>query len=93
MTTPNNVLTDALNATITTMNGNESVLQNDMGNARVESAYLPEGYIPIGMKEYGGVIYIASYNPITKKGQVGSFPSPERNKETDNDNNLKWNLD
>ena len=93
MTTPNNVLTDALNATITTMNGNESVLQNDMGNARVESAYLPKGYIPIGMKEYGGVIYIASYNPITKKGQVGSFPSPERNKETDNDNNLKWNLD
>lgn len=79
MTTPNNVLTDALNATITTMNGNESVLQNDMGNARVESAYLPEGYIPIGMKEYGGVIYIASYNPVTEKGQVGSFPSPERN--------------
>jgi hypothetical protein len=68
MTTPNNVLTDALNATITTMNGNESVLQNDMGNARVESAYLPEGYIPIGMKEYGGVIYIASYNPVTEKG-------------------------
>nr|DAR76552.1 MAG TPA: hypothetical protein [Caudoviricetes sp.] len=65
MTTPNNVLTDALNATITTMNGNENVLQNDMGNARVESAYLPEGYIPIGMKEYGGVIYIASYNPVT----------------------------
>jgi len=68
MTTPNNVLTDALNATITTMNGNENVLQNDMGNARVESAYLPEGYIPIGMKEYGGVIYIASYNPVTEKG-------------------------
>lgn len=82
MTTPNNVLTDALNATITTMNGNESVLQNDMGNARVESAYLPEGYIPIGMKEYGGVIYIASYNPVTEKGQVGSFPSPERNIES-----------
>jgi hypothetical protein len=68
MTTPNNVLIDALNATITTMNGNESVLQNDMGNARVESAYLPEGYIPIGIKEYGGVIYIASYNPVTEKG-------------------------
>lgn len=82
LTTPNTVLTDALNATITTMNGNESVLQNDMGNARVESAYLPEGYIPIGMKEYGGIIYIASYNPITKKGQVGSFPSPERNIES-----------
>lgn len=84
MTTPNNVLTDALNATITTMNGNENVLQNDMGNARVESAYLPEGYIPIGMKEHGGIIYIASYNPVTEKGQVGSFPSPERNIENIN---------
>ena len=79
MVTPSNVLTDALNATIITMNGNESVLQNDMGNARIESAYLPSGYVPIGMKEHGGVIYIAAYNPLTKKGQVGSFPSPERN--------------
>ena len=79
MVTPSNVLTDALNATIITMNGNESVLQNDMGNARIESAYLPSGYVPIGMKEHGGVIYIAAYNPLTKKGQIGSFPSPERN--------------
>ena len=31
--TPNRVLTDALNATLVTMNGNEMVLQNDMGNA------------------------------------------------------------
>ena len=79
LTTPNNVLTDALNATLITMNGNEFVLQNDMGNGRVESAYLPSGYVPVGIKEYGGVIYVASYNPLTNKGQIGSFPSPERN--------------
>lgn len=78
--TPNTVLTDALNATLVTMNGNEMVLQNDMGNAKVENAKLPPGYIPIGMKEYGGIIYIACYNPLTNKGQIGCFPSPQRQK-------------
>lgn len=77
--TSDNVLIDALNATYITMNGNEKALQNDMGNGRVERAFLPPGYVPVGMKEYGGIIYIASYNPLTNKGQVGSFPSPERN--------------
>lgn len=78
--TPNTVLTDALNATLITMNGNENVLQNDMGNARVENAKLPPGYAPIGMKEYGGIIYVACYNPTTNKGQIGCFPSPQRQK-------------
>lgn len=77
--TPNNVYCNALNATITTMNGNENVLQNDMGNGRVETAYLPEGYIPLGTTELGGIIYIVSYNPLKNKCQIGSFPSPERN--------------
>jgi len=36
-----------------------------MGNRRVDNAYLPPGYEPVGIKEYGGVIYIAAYNPIT----------------------------
>lgn len=79
ITTPDNVLTNALNATLITYNGNEFVLQNDMGNGRVETAYLPSGYVPVGVKEYGGIIYVASYNPLTNKGQIGSFPSPERN--------------
>lgn len=74
----NESLTDALNATFVTMNGNEVVLQNDMGNRRVDNAFLPPGYEPVGMKEYGGIIYIAAYNPITNRSQVGSFPSPER---------------
>lgn len=79
MMVPNTAMTDALNATLVTMNGNEMVLQNDMGNARVNRAALPAGYVPVGMKEYGGIIYIACYNPITGKGQIGSFPSPQRN--------------
>ena len=83
LVTPNNVVTNALNATLITMNGNENALQNDMGNGRVETAYLPEGYVPIGTAELGGIIYIVSYNPLTDKCQIGSFPSPERNITTD----------
>ena len=75
----NHTLSGALNATMITMNGNELVLQNDMGNAKVESAYLPSGFVPVGMQEFGGIVYVASYNPFTKESQIGSFPSPERN--------------
>lgn len=76
---PENTLTDALNATFVTMNGNEAMLQNDMGNGRVETAFLPSGFVPVGIKEHGGIIYVASHNPLTGESQVGSFPSPERN--------------
>ena len=72
-------LTSALNATLLTFNGNEMSLQNDMGNGRVETAYLPEGYVPVGTCEFGDIIYIVSYNPIINKSQIGCFPSPERN--------------
>lgn len=76
---PNTALTNALNATFVTYNGNEGILQNDLGNGRVESAYLPEGFIPLGTTSFGGIIYVVSYNPIEDVCQVGSFPSPERN--------------
>lgn len=49
-----------------------------MGNCQVERAKLSAGFIPLGVKEYGGVIYIASYNPDTDECELGSFPSPER---------------
>ena len=75
----NDTLTDALNATIITFNGNEYMLQQDMGNGRIETAYLPKGYVPVGIAEHGGIIYVASYNPLTQRSQIGSFPSPERN--------------
>lgn len=87
----NDTLTDALNGTFITMNGNEVILQNDMGNAKIDNAYLPSGFEPVGIKEYGGVIYVASYNPLTNKSQIGSFPSPERrigNENTDLGGNL-----
>ena len=34
-TVPDNIRTDALNATMSTFNGNEQLLQNDMGNAKI----------------------------------------------------------
>lgn len=79
LNTPNDVLTNCLNGTLITYNGNEFTLQNDMGNGRVETAYLPQGYIPMGTTELGGIIYVVSYNPFLDKGQIGCFPSPERN--------------
>lgn len=79
MSTPNNCVTSALNATLVTYNGNEYILQNDMGNGRVETAFLPEGFVPVGTCSFGGIIYVASYNPLTGVSQLGSFPSPERN--------------
>lgn len=78
LTTPNSILSDALNATVITFNGNEFVLQNDMGNGIVERAKLSPGFLPLGVKEYGGIIYVASYNPDTQECELGSFPSPER---------------
>lgn len=90
--TPKNVLTDCLNGTIITNNGNENVLQNDMGNARVETAFLPEGYIPVGSCEFGDIIYIASYNPLINKCQLGCFPSPQRNIVSSNINNPQQSL-
>lgn len=78
-TISNEYLTDALNGTLISFNGNDMSYQNDLGNARIHNARLKPGFIPLGMKEYGGVIYVASHNPLSGDSEVGSFPSPERN--------------
>ena len=77
MLQPNDTLTDCLNGTLITYNGNENMLQNDMGNYELKYAQLPEGYIPMGMKEHQGILYIASWNPFEKRAQIGSYPSPK----------------
>lgn len=76
MLTPNTVLTDNLNGTFITYNGNELSLQNDAGNRAV--TYLSENFYPIGTVEHGGIIYIVSVKNPGKVGyafEVGSFPS------------------
>ena len=74
--TPNTVLTDALNATIVTYDGNEFSLQNDRGNYPLENCRLKPNYIPVGIKEHGDILYIVSYNPLDNHVEVGSYPSP-----------------
>lgn len=73
--TPNNVLTDCLNGTIITYNGNEFALQNDLGNYGFKYSGLSNGYIPVGMKEHANILYIISYNPLLNRVEIGSFPS------------------
>lgn len=75
--TPNNILTDCLNGTLITHNGNEYTLQNDLGNVDT-GASLTEGFIPLGVKEYNGILYIVSYNPETHHTEIGSYPSPSK---------------
>ena len=72
LVTPKTVLTDNLNGTFITYNGNEFCLQNDRGNKQVAS--LTAGYTPIGIKEYNGVMYIVSVNGNLT--EIGTYPSP-----------------
>ena len=74
---PNTVMTDCLNGTLITYNGNEFALQNDMGNYGFKNGGLSNGFVPVGMKEHQGVLYIISYNPIDNKVEIGSFPSQQ----------------
>lgn len=92
LVTPNNVLTDNLNGTFLTFNGDELSLQNDAGNTTIPvsdtepDVKLSPGFYPIGMKEYGGVLYIVSgkkgvnedgtRNPELDEIEFGSYPSP-----------------
>lgn len=74
--TPNTVLTDNLNGTFITYNGNEFCLQNDRGNTKV--AGLEDGFIPIGAKQYGGIIYIVSVND-NGLTEIGTYPGVDWN--------------
>lgn len=78
MQQPQTSYTDMLNGTLITYNDNEQMAQNDMGNYELKNAKLPEGYIPMGIKEYNGILYIISHNPETGKTQLGTYPSPRR---------------
>lgn len=83
LVTPNTFMTNCLNGTNITFNGNELVLQNDSGNTVLkyidsegeeQNVKLEDGYVPVGLKEYNGILYIASVN---KEGdcEIGSYPS------------------
>ena len=80
---PATALTDCKNGTILTYNGNELCLQNDMGNFGLKNCKLSPGYVPVGLKEYGGILYIVSYNPATDRTEIGSYPSTKVNARSD----------
>lgn len=99
LTDTKETLIDALNATLVTGNGNEMILQNDDGNVKIkykdsndsiQYAQLGDDHIPIGITEYGGIIYIVSLvytNNRVQYGEIGCFPSPSNwkaNKEEPN---------
>lgn len=88
LSTPSNVLTDCINGTFITYNGNEFSLQNDQGNIKLQYCKLKPNYIPVGIKEHGDILYIVSYNPLDKKVEIGSYPSPLQVSESDKDNNI-----
>ena len=52
-----------------------------MGNTRIQDSAtgnimsLSPGFIPVGMKEHGGIMYIASVNK-DGQGEIGTIPSP-----------------
>lgn len=79
ITTPNNVLTDNVNGTFITFNGDELALQNDAGNTKIlidgetdKYVQLTDWFYPLGVKEYGGVLYIVSGYDILKNIPVAT---------------------
>ena len=97
LSSQNTVLTNALNATLVTIDGDEMILQNDMGNLKatytqkngedgteeeVEVTLTPD-FIPIGINTLNGIAYIVSFNPNKQEGEIGTFPSPQYNLDGD----------
>lgn len=80
---PNTAYSRALNASLISGNGNEGTLQNDLGNITSSSLKLTPGFLPIGITTHNGIAYIASYNPKTEEGEIGTFPSPVSSDITD----------
>jgi hypothetical protein len=60
--------------------GNTEVLLDSNGDGAPDvpnvSAGLPDGFIPLAVKEFNNIAYIVSVNPITQEGELGTFPSP-----------------
>lgn len=57
------------------------MLQNDMGNTLIQDSKtghimgLSEGFVPVGLKEHGGIMYIVSADK-KGRGEIGTIPSP-----------------
>lgn len=90
MVTPNTVLTDCLNGTFITYDGNEFCLQNNRGNTDTK-ARLSEGFYPLGIKEHNGVLYIVSINNENVV-EIGTYPGLNWNILLENIGDLNYKL-
>jgi len=77
-----NVMTDAINATLTTKGENQLILQNMEGN-HVKTT-LTEGFKPLGVEVFNDIAYIISGRFDSTdggffEGEIGTFPSPDWN--------------
>jgi hypothetical protein len=74
-----NVMTDAINATLTTKGENQLILQNMEGNELITQ--LTPGFQPLGVKVFKDIAYIVSgrfdVNGVFIEGEIGTFPSPD----------------
>ena len=79
--TPPTVMTDAVNATITTDGENQFILQNIKSNELV--AQLTPGFQPLGIAVHKNIAYIISgefdSDGVFLKGEIGTYPSPQWN--------------
>ena len=72
----NSMLVHGRNLSFVTGENNNFIMTNIKGNEKLVDVYLTDGFLPIGVVEYLGIAYIASYNPDTGEGEFGSFPAP-----------------
>jgi len=74
-----NVLTDAINATLTTGGENQLILQNQQGTD-IQTELTPE-FIPLGVGVFNNIAYIVSgrfdNNGDFIEGEIGTYPSPD----------------
>lgn len=67
-------LSDAENIRIYNDRERGLILSNVKGNEKFFK--ITEGFIPIGVREYCGILVIISHNPFTGYDEVGTYPSP-----------------
>jgi hypothetical protein len=79
LNTKSNVMTDAVNAALTTKGENQLILQNMHGNEY--TATLTEGYVPLGVNVFNDISYIVSgkfdADGVFISGEIGTYPSPD----------------
>lgn len=72
LNTPKNIMTDALNASVTTTHEEQLIIQNAEGLDEI--ATLSDGFKHIASKEYEGILYIISSKESTNEIEIGSYP-------------------